>query len=1249
MSLNEINDNTTLEYFPTEIRVNKSSYFKNNQNSSTISHSKNIPNIYGYGVDDYVSNEIKKAKYQGCFDPGSLGNKNIFNDSHYNINNNRIIFNEENKKSNLIPKNQKKLLDKNKKYQNNPIPNVHKYEEGKNLLIAKTEIHYPLTFDRYNYVLTDSNRRKNNKSIDLNSGPPTIKRKFIKNKNNSNQMINYTYFTPIYDGRKIANDEDFYKYHNRALAMSTLMNNYNESSKIMNKTRNNRYINYSKDKTNGSNMNSHNRENYLSPVVISSRFSAYDPKYINNIKKNKNLYTINISDMNNDDIKKYSYNQLKRNDINNTNQEEFDRENFEKENLDEEYNYNYTNEDEKFIFDKIANKDDIKLINKYREKLLSLFIMHMSIFYYAHLRKNIIDFIEKLKCAKKIKEYNFENKVITNISEIKKMLISNSFHYGHNKEYTNLLKDIKNKKNLINKISKNKKSKYIVSYSKNYLENDYPNLNRDLEENKKLIRKKYILNNNNTINNSTVNKKVKIISNKAKNKDNKYAFISSKKYIKKNISKKNLGKYKQEISINNQEITVKKEIINNNNILNENNKEDRKKIQSVDRTLIMIKNSNNNPINNKKILKTYKTSDIIKKTSEIRPHFFKKVIPNSFNNINNNTNNNTKNQNQNVSNTNNVNNNKLFNSVQINRQYIYNKKNKKVINYKLNEKNKVKVEQKNNLKFSDVLKGKTLVEKINMSLKYLDADNNNKNLSSRDKNNINQQNFKIENAYVHTFIGSGINENYLEENEEKEPLSNSKLQNALSIITKIMENKEKNDENSNLRNNLLLKIIQDKISKDEKQNFGIIKKYFDIMKCDKNQNKEKTSNKQTKNFIDLEKIPKIEREINDFPMEQKLLSDNDKLVKDIEKNINRNKNKNVLSKNDGKFTVVIRKIKMHRNKKHNKLRPIQSAKNSLTFITDIDNIPAKNIMKKTVSLKINKISKSVDKINTINKERNKEIIDDKEKKEYEKKENCSEVEENIGEKKEENKEEIQDKKEEEAKEEMKENVEKKEEEKIEKEVKNKDEEIEKEENEKLEKEIEIEKKEIEKEEKIIENIGENIKENKEEYKDQENKEGISIEKEEKINKEEKKSFKLQDKNIGKEENIIELEKKNIEKEEKESIEKELNNEGSKDKNDIDTISEKNLFRNFKLVKKSKINKDRRKSLVAIPRLKKSIESFTQYRKERAKLNKNKESDEEGEITLNEKYQNCENLIYYLRTQLILYFLSNSKNNETFND
>ena len=43
--------------------------------------------IYSTGVDDYMLNEIKKAKYQGCFDPGSIGNKNMFNDSYnYKIN-----------------------------------------------------------------------------------------------------------------------------------------------------------------------------------------------------------------------------------------------------------------------------------------------------------------------------------------------------------------------------------------------------------------------------------------------------------------------------------------------------------------------------------------------------------------------------------------------------------------------------------------------------------------------------------------------------------------------------------------------------------------------------------------------------------------------------------------------------------------------------------------------------------------------------------------------------------------------------------------------------------------------------------------------------------------------------------------------------------------------------------------------------------------------------------------------------------
>ena len=75
MSITDLNNNTTFDYIPSEIKVNRTTNFKNNLNYSTISRKKNSQIIYGTGVDDYVFNEIKKAKYQGCFDPGSLGNK----------------------------------------------------------------------------------------------------------------------------------------------------------------------------------------------------------------------------------------------------------------------------------------------------------------------------------------------------------------------------------------------------------------------------------------------------------------------------------------------------------------------------------------------------------------------------------------------------------------------------------------------------------------------------------------------------------------------------------------------------------------------------------------------------------------------------------------------------------------------------------------------------------------------------------------------------------------------------------------------------------------------------------------------------------------------------------------------------------------------------------------------------------------------------------------------------------------------
>ena len=49
------------------------------------------------------------------------------------------------------------------------------------------------------------------------------------------------------------------------------------------------------------------------------------------------------------------------------------------------------------------------------------------------------------------KEHNFENKSIKNITGLKKEIKNNSYYYGQNGKYNNLLKEIKIKNN-INKL-----------------------------------------------------------------------------------------------------------------------------------------------------------------------------------------------------------------------------------------------------------------------------------------------------------------------------------------------------------------------------------------------------------------------------------------------------------------------------------------------------------------------------------------------------------------------------------------------------------------------------------------------------------------------------------------------------------------------------------------------------------------------------------------------------------------------------
>ena len=68
MNIPEITDNTTFDYIPVEINYDNPTNFLYNPNTSNL-HKRSQQIIYGSGVDDYVYNEIKKAKYQGCFYP----------------------------------------------------------------------------------------------------------------------------------------------------------------------------------------------------------------------------------------------------------------------------------------------------------------------------------------------------------------------------------------------------------------------------------------------------------------------------------------------------------------------------------------------------------------------------------------------------------------------------------------------------------------------------------------------------------------------------------------------------------------------------------------------------------------------------------------------------------------------------------------------------------------------------------------------------------------------------------------------------------------------------------------------------------------------------------------------------------------------------------------------------------------------------------------------------------------------------
>ena len=752
-------NNTTFDHLPNEIRVNRSSYFNNNPNASKISRQKLDSMISGTGVDDYLLNEIKKAKYQGCFDPGSIGNKNMFNDSYnYKINTTETT---------SITNDLKKILDKTKKklIHYTSSTSLHRHDEGKNLLISKRETLYPYEFGRHHGVLSKKyNFRKNlnilNYSYNSSHFSPNYKIRrtldSVKNKKLSNNNSNY--YTPGYNERRYRLQTVGNKYKNKTLMVNSLMNNYYNHSKVLNYSRFNNSLN---NKNSCSNLLSHKKNICFSPIINSNRYIEYDSnttnyKYTNKI--NKKIYkSLNASKEKNADNNILLFSPSNDYDYNiNSNETEFDNETMKYRLGKELKNYNDIdihigngNDNE--------NNNNIKLINKYMSKIVSLFIVHMSNFYLLHFRDIFKTFISQIKKSLKNTEYHFENKTIKNIALIKKKIKSNPFYYGHNKQFLNLLKE-ENKKNP--KSTNKNKNKNDINTNK---KTDNDKLN-EKQTKINLIRKRYAIDNKKNIDrNSQIKQNRKNNNTNIEQKKLKVEIIH-KKYIKKKVSQRIIDKNILPKILVQQKDNIKTNTeVFSSDYFNENNQSETKKLfKSLEE---------NNIINDEEIISTTNkdqkliTSNNFTKDPNIKTKvktllFKKTTVPNVC---------------------------------KINKNIIL-KRNKRKL--KIPKKN----EDQKDLQIYGVSDILSQDEKLNMNMRYLEMDNN--DLSLNTTNNKNNKNFEIDNNFTHTIIGKLKNKNETDDNDnnignnddenEIDNLSNRKLQNAISIINKIMKSKEKN-------------------------------------------------------------------------------------------------------------------------------------------------------------------------------------------------------------------------------------------------------------------------------------------------------------------------------------------------------------------------------------------------------------------------------------------------------------------------
>ena len=792
-----------------------------NINTEAIPKRYKSPVIYDVGVDNYVFNEIKKAKYQGAFDPGSLGNKNIFLDSNKTYNKNSGY-------------NQQKMKKK---------ANYNRLGEGKNLLILKSETQYPINYG-YNTVNQDVNNdpRQGKNIYNFNNY-------YIETKNNN--------------------------YRNIYARSNDNKRNFNSPS---NNERNKNYL--LKD------------NNYLTKTINLQKLNRdYDKRFNEPNKTLYEKYSTNTISFNNP-LKNYSptfapsrnTNLIKKNTMNYLNQKKFNNiSKDENEIINDTYNFDIDNEFDDYIFNersidkKDANKD-VKLINFYRRKILNLFFWHINNFYKLYFKSLFKEIIDILRRNTGNTKHNFENKTIKNIAEIKKTLKKNSFYYGKNRKYNNVLKEVQMKKDINNLQLENENNNYEIFEDEKHLNTESNNI-----ENK--VKKLYNINNSNkkiASDKKQINKKI-FIGNK--NND------QTKKYIKKKIPQGIYGK----------KIVPQKY----NKLINSNEK-------------------NNEGINNKNIqqnnlIKKIENTPIIRKKLKFPKSAFKD--------------------------------NQIFNS-----------------GIKIIDNNYLKNNNNNN----------------NDSIKFDKQElENNKDKNLPENDQIFSENFSIDKNVNYTIQNQSDKKNeYIELNSKENDLDNTStnrnLENAITIITKVIENKEKDDKKNKIA--FLIKIINNKINKDKAKNFELINKYFNKLKQIKNENSEEEEKKSTKK-LELNKglIKKTKLKRNKKLKKNLFLSDlednKEKIDLSFEKNAYKSEDDDKYrnKRNKDKIRIIIKQTKLQENRdnyhQYDYYKPKTPTKQKKNYIIENNNNnkTPKIIIKKTINIIVNKAKNNINEPNNENK------------------------------------------------------------------------------------------------------------------------------------------------------------------------------------------------------------------------------------------------------------------------------------------